>query len=306
MGRRTRSARAARSPLPHARLDSTKNKLANRNCTCSAAPRLAWEGLPWVGRKLVEIAERLADREPIQTELRRGARELAEELTNCRGEAEELTAVERRFIDLNSSVGKRAEPEPTFEHGGWGSLAHLVYFPFAGTTPNYRRIAKDELSLELFRDVFPNPFRDARIRSEWQDRTVVGIARGVCATRDFSPLPLLADALEDAGCANDHVLDHCRCRGPTSAAAGLWKGFSETEGEINEPRRMPGLVGCLTDSGLAAAATEEAAAGRGGAGITAGRSRAGGRRARGLHGDLHGRLVGQPFRSTSAQRSSWS
>ena len=29
-------------------------------------------------------------------------------------------------------------------------------------------------------------------------------------TRDFSAMPILADALQDAGCDNDDVLNHCR------------------------------------------------------------------------------------------------
>jgi hypothetical protein len=30
------------------------------------------------------------------------------------------------------------------------------------------------------------------------------------ASRDFSPMPILADALQDAGCTSDDILDHCR------------------------------------------------------------------------------------------------
>jgi hypothetical protein len=29
-------------------------------------------------------------------------------------------------------------------------------------------------------------------------------------SRDFSPMPILADALQDAGCDNDTILAHCR------------------------------------------------------------------------------------------------
>jgi hypothetical protein len=39
---------------------------------------------------------------------------------------------------------------------------------------------------------------------------VVSLARGIYESRDYTPLPVLADALEDAGCTNAHVLDHCR------------------------------------------------------------------------------------------------
>ena len=29
-------------------------------------------------------------------------------------------------------------------------------------------------------------------------------------SRDFSLMPILADALQDAGCENEHILNHCR------------------------------------------------------------------------------------------------
>jgi hypothetical protein len=38
--------------------------------------------------------------------------------------------------------------------------------------------------------------------------------------RDFSAMPILADALQDAGCDNDDILDHCR--GPGPHVRGCW------------------------------------------------------------------------------------
>ena len=39
-------------------------------------------------------------------------------------------------------------------------------------------------------------------------------------SRDFSPMPILADALQDAGCDNEAVLAHCRGDGPH--VRGCW------------------------------------------------------------------------------------
>jgi hypothetical protein len=36
------------------------------------------------------------------------------------------------------------------------------------------------------------------------------MARGMYEARDFGALPILADALQDAGCEDEGVLDHCR------------------------------------------------------------------------------------------------
>ncbi|QDU20371.1 hypothetical protein ETAA1_23230 [Urbifossiella limnaea] len=39
-------------------------------------------------------------------------------------------------------------------------------------------------------------------------------------SRDFAPMPVLADALEDAGCADNDILAHCRGDGPH--VRGCW------------------------------------------------------------------------------------
>ncbi len=63
---------------------------------------------------------------------------------------------------------------------------------------------------ELLRDLFGNPFRPAKFSPDWRTTTAVAIARQMYESRDFSAMPILADALQDAGCENDDILDHCR------------------------------------------------------------------------------------------------
>jgi hypothetical protein len=62
----------------------------------------------------------------------------------------------------------------------------------------------------LFRDVFGNHFRPITFDPSWRTETVVLIARGMYESRDFSAMPILADALQDAGCENVDILTHCR------------------------------------------------------------------------------------------------
>jgi hypothetical protein len=40
------------------------------------------------------------------------------------------------------------------------------------------------------------------------------LAEGICTTEDFDALPVLADALEEAGCADAAILGHLRGPGP--------------------------------------------------------------------------------------------
>ncbi|WP_439621584.1 hypothetical protein [Gemmata sp.] len=48
----------------------------------------------------------------------------------------------------------------------------------------------------------------------WNDHTVRRLARHVRATGETDLLPVLADALEDAGCADAALLEHCRGQHP--------------------------------------------------------------------------------------------
>ncbi|MBN9517066.1 hypothetical protein J0H58_00880 [bacterium] len=64
------------------------------------------------------------------------------------------------------------------------------------------------------RDIFGNPFRPVMFLPEWRTEAVVALARGAYDDRAFERLPVLADALEDAGCSAGTVLAHCRNGGP--------------------------------------------------------------------------------------------
>jgi hypothetical protein len=48
----------------------------------------------------------------------------------------------------------------------------------------------------------------------WRTSTSIALAEGIYADRAFDRLPILADALEDAGCGHPDVLAHCRGDGP--------------------------------------------------------------------------------------------
>ena len=66
----------------------------------------------------------------------------------------------------------------------------------------------------LIRDVFGNPFQPVVFDPSWQTETVILLARQMYESRDFSAMPILGDALQDAGCANDDILSYCRGPGP--------------------------------------------------------------------------------------------
>jgi serine/threonine protein kinase len=54
----------------------------------------------------------------------------------------------------------------------------------------------------------------------WNDGLVVRMARAINEEGRFDDLPVLADALEDAGCSDEAILTHCRKQGPH--VRGCW------------------------------------------------------------------------------------
>ncbi|AMV24735.1 hypothetical protein VT84_10090 [Gemmata sp. SH-PL17] len=70
------------------------------------------------------------------------------------------------------------------------------------------------------REVLGNPFRPITFSPSWRTSTAVALAAQMYESRDFSAMPILADALQDAGCENTDILNHCR--GPGSHVRGCW------------------------------------------------------------------------------------
>ena len=73
---------------------------------------------------------------------------------------------------------------------------------------------------DLIRDIFDNPFRPAPFDPAWRSTTVASIAEAIYTDRAFDRMPILADALEDAGCTSREILDHCRSLG--EHVRGCW------------------------------------------------------------------------------------
>jgi hypothetical protein len=81
-----------------------------------------------------------------------------------------------------------------------------------------RQVAK-RVQCGFIRDIF-NPFRPVTIDPTWSTLTVKHLAGAIYDDRAFERLPILADALEEAGCTNADILAHCR--GPGPHVRGCW------------------------------------------------------------------------------------
>ncbi|HEV3386496.1 MAG TPA: hypothetical protein VG097_16855 [Gemmata sp.] len=80
--------------------------------------------------------------------------------------------------------------------------------------------AERKTHCDLLRCIFGNPFRPITLNPSWLTSTVLALAQQMYESRDFSPMPILADALQDAACDNDEILNHCRH--PGVHVRGCW------------------------------------------------------------------------------------
>jgi hypothetical protein len=82
------------------------------------------------------------------------------------------------------------------------------------------QIVDQETGCRLIRDIFGNPFRPVTFDPDWRTTTAIQLAQQMYDSRDFSAMPILADAIQDAGCDHADILDHCL--GPGPHVRGCW------------------------------------------------------------------------------------
>jgi hypothetical protein len=83
-------------------------------------------------------------------------------------------------------------------------------------------VAQRDVAADL-REIVGNPFRSPRLDTDWlawRSGTIRQIARNIYDTRRFDEVPVLADALEDAGCDDTAMLRHFREQVPH--VRGCW------------------------------------------------------------------------------------
>jgi hypothetical protein len=79
------------------------------------------------------------------------------------------------------------------------------------------------LLCDLLREIAGNPFRRPEVRPAWlgwNQGTVLRLAEQIYEEGCFDELPILGDALEEAGCHDEELLRHCRA--PGEHVRGCW------------------------------------------------------------------------------------
>jgi hypothetical protein len=83
--------------------------------------------------------------------------------------------------------------------------------------------ARQKLNRHLanaLREHLADPFRAATFEPSWRNAAVMGLAHAIATDGAFDLLPVLADALEEAGCNDSAILAHAR--GPNLHTSGCW------------------------------------------------------------------------------------
>jgi hypothetical protein len=124
--------------------------------------------------------------------------------------------------DRDPSGGSNAHPElyaPASDAPGWLAGAEAA----ADSNPSIREQyslsipgqkahwwVPPEALAKVVRDLFVYPVESVPSVDAWLTPTVVALAEVIDARGSFEDMPVLGDALEDAGCADEDVLHHCR------------------------------------------------------------------------------------------------
>jgi hypothetical protein len=151
-----------------------------------------WNALDERYQRAIEIAGRFADGQATDEELsqaRRAAR-------GCR-QMYGVPCAYARSIQYTDAVSV---------------AGHLAQYPYDRHEPEVVEARKAEkvAQLAILHDIFGTPFRPVAFFSDWRTDTTRALARQMYESRDFGAMPILADALQEAGCDSEEVLSHCR------------------------------------------------------------------------------------------------
>jgi hypothetical protein len=201
---------------------ASERKLRLVGCACC---RLIWHNLIHPQSKAaVEAAERFADGVCSVEELSEAGEEAA--AVAWQGTPPRRVDRDRRaeYVE-HLSAAAAASVTGVEADDGWPFWEHLgdvlervveaaEFQPFG-----LSRAAMEAALCDSMRDVFGNPYRPAAFPA-WLTPAVVSLARAAYDDRAYDLLPILADALEEAGCGDQVILAHCR--GPGSHVRGCW------------------------------------------------------------------------------------
>jgi hypothetical protein len=166
---------------------------------------------PWY--RLVEVAERYADCAADDRERLAARREIATQpydTATVMGSVFHQYAARLVVRSLNKKVELWCDNGiGSVELPCWYASEHLDDWTRMQKWPELKE-PENRWHACVIRDIFGNPFRSVSVDPAWLTSDAMALAQGIYDERAFDRMPILADALQDAGCTNDDVLNHCR------------------------------------------------------------------------------------------------
>lgn len=165
-------------------------------------------------RRVINLIDRQAHRKAIV---------VCERFVDGIADDEECTAAFERLDhdDTRPGMGHLLE-EDAFGAAYWSiyGCGHLVCFQPDCDNGEELEALEHEMQSHLLRCTCGNPFHSVSANPSWLTTDTIALAESIYSGRAFDRMPILADALQDAGCDNADILVHCRSEGPH--VRGCW------------------------------------------------------------------------------------
>lgn len=162
-------------------------------------------------RAALELSTRFADGQVTAEELASGHRQANDFACGLYGGKSERE--NRRWAEATAVANSLGVTSPAYRMAGFAADAAWMIRRAAHRDPNQRLAA-------LLREICGNPFRPTPLNPAWLTPDVRALAEGIYQGGAFDRMPILGDALEDAGCTDGDILEHCRDPGPH--VRGCW------------------------------------------------------------------------------------
>lgn len=165
-------------------------------------------------RKAVELAEQSADHHVPPDTLDAVSGEAEEAFEDAITPDESSTAESREKTAAACVAASYASNSPVVRH------SDAIEVMQAAADASFDSATERAAQAALVRELWEYPFRPIALNPVWLTPTVKQLAVTVYDDRAFDRLPILADALEDAGCDQADILSHCCSLGPH--VRGCW------------------------------------------------------------------------------------
>lgn len=233
---------------PRLLLDFLRDKISNRqlNLFAVACCRRAWQLLTRPSQAAIEATERFVD--GYLSDEQQGFAALAaidtevgimvHQMDAPRHNPQDAALVQRLSAAATAVtyglcpapvIGTYTPDTPEQDRGMMALVSHItVAITGRASDPTEFRVQADFL-----RDIVGNPFHPFVLDPSWQTPTVISLAQAIYAERAFDRMPMLADALEESGCAHEDILWPVASRPPAQPRPSWRFPHPQAEGRVS-------------------------------------------------------------------------